>query len=573
MHLLNQKLTIFAFLFCVFLTLACKVASLPLERVTGDSSVQAATPDPDAAPVSPTTLPTRALPTTAPTDTPQPTPLPSPGLTGEPSLITENEAPPVKPIPPTPEVNFDDLSLYKPAMRPEFSNDIELVAAAGASRYFIDVIFDAEAFQPGTQVNYSGVERIRYTNTETTPLNAVLFRLYPNLPGFGGELMADSIIVNNESVTPTLQNQDTVLNVPLATPLQPGDHLDLTLFFDGTAYANPQQGYNIFSYANGTLALAGFFPVIAVHDDHGWDTMVPPPYGDATYLDTALYQVNVNVPEQMVVVASGSVADETLHNDGTKTIQLVSGPIRDFYMVIDPTYQALVNYVDGITVTSYYPPELAAGGERALNYSVDALNVFNQKFGPYPYAEFDIVATPTTAGGVEYPGTVVIAERLYDQNGGFFQHAVGHEVAHQWWYGMVGNNQILEPWLDEALTNYSTAIYWEIAEGASIGDQVVNSYFLVPYERARSAGRDRAVLGPVESFSQGEYGTFVYGKGPLFFHALRETYGDDLFFEVMQLYLNNYRYQIASADDLVDTIESVTGQSIQPLVETWLQTP
>jgi aminopeptidase N len=312
---------------------------------------------------------------------------------------------------------------------------------------------------------------------------------------------------------------------------------------------------------------------VAVYDDQGWDISIPPPYGDATYLDTSLFQVKVTVPQEMAVVASGSVATETPNRNQSKTVTLVSGPIRDFYMVIDPTYQPIVDNVDGITVTSYAPADLEAGSKLALAYTVDALTVFNQKFGPYPYTEFDIVATPTTAGGVEYPGIVVIAERLYNQEGGFFQHAVGHEVAHQWWYGMVGNNQVLEPWLDEALTNYSTAIYWELAEGEDIGEQIISSYFVSPYEQARSQDRDRAVLGPVENFSQGEYGTFVYGKGPLFFHAVRETYGDDQFFEIMQLYLNTHRYQNVTAEDLWATIESVTGQSIQPLIETWLQHP
>jgi hypothetical protein len=416
-------------------------------------------------------------------------------------------------------------------------------------------------------------ERILYTNTETVPLNNILFRLYPNLVGFGGKLSVNQVVVNNVPTPSTLQSQDTVLNVPLNLPLNPGDQLDITLFFQGTAYANPQQGYNIFSYANETLALAGFYPAVAVYDDQGWDISIPPPYGDATYLDTSLFQVKVTVPQEMAVVASGSVATETPNRNQSKTVTLVSGPIRDFYMVIDPTYQPIVDNVDGITVTSYAPADLEAGSKLALAYTVDALTVFNQKFGPYPYTEFDIVATPTTAGGVEYPGIVVIAERLYNQEGGFFQHAVGHEVAHQWWYGMVGNNQVLEPWLDEALTNYSTAIYWELAEGEDIGEQIISSYFVSPYEQARSQDRDRAVLGPVENFSQGEYGTFVYGKGPLFFHAVRETYGDDQFFEIMQLYLNTHRYQNVTAEDLWATIESVTGQSIQPLIETWLQHP
>jgi hypothetical protein len=568
MYSASRNLITTVCLLYAFLTLACNLNVSPF----GAGRLAGAPVDTPPEYVEPATeVPVQPSPTNTntPTDTPIPGPTPAPGTTESPTSVPV----PAKLTVPTPVVNFNDLAPHKQAMRPEFSRDIDQVVAAGASHYFIDIAFRDEAFQPGNQVTYTGTERILYTNTETVPLNNILFRLYPNLVGFGGKLSVNQVVVNNVPTPSTLQSQDTVLNVPLNLPLNPGDQLDITLFFQGTAYANPQQGYNIFSYANETLALAGFYPAVAVYDDQGWDISIPPPYGDATYLDTSLFQVKVTVPQEMAVVASGSVATETPNRNQSKTVTLVSGPIRDFYMVIDPTYQPIVDNVDGITVTSYAPADLEAGSKLALAYTVDALTVFNQKFGPYPYTEFDIVATPTTAGGVEYPGIVVIAERLYNQEGGFFQHAVGHEVAHQWWYGMVGNNQVLEPWLDEALTNYSTAIYWELAEGEDIGEQIISSYFVSPYEQARSQDRDRAVLGPVENFSQGEYGTFVYGKGPLFFHAVRETYGDDQFFEIMQLYLNTHRYQNVTAEDLWATIESVTGQSIQPLIETWLQHP
>ncbi|GAB4454294.1 MAG: hypothetical protein Kow0031_36370 [Anaerolineae bacterium] len=174
---------------------------------------------------------------------------------------------------------------------------------------------------------------------------------------------------------------------------------------------------------------------------------------------------------------------------------------------------------------------------------------------------------------MEYPGIIVAAEGLYKGEGGFFQHVIGHEVAHQWWYGLVGNNQVLEPWLDEALTNYSTVLYWEAAEGQSSADYIIGTLFTDPYQRARNSGADRAVVGPVEGFSQAQYGDIVYGKGSLFFHALRQQVGDEVYFEIMERYLSRHKYRLATAADLIDTIETVTGQSAKPLTETWLTTP
>jgi len=342
--------------------------------------------------------------------------------------------------------------------------------------------------------------------------------------------------------------------------------------FEAAVPVKPRHGYKIFSHTNNTTALANFYPVhCPCFDKQGWHLEIPPLYGDATFLDVSLYQVQLTVPEPLVVAASGSRLDSTPNGDGTKTVALASGPMRDFYVVMRPDYQVASQEIDGITVNSFYPPPLIDGGQKALEYAVDALRIFNERFGPYPYAEFDVAATPTNAGGIEYPGIVVAATNVYRSKGDFFQHVIGHEVAHQWWYGLVGNNQITEPWLDEALTNYSAAVYWEEADGRQKANSIIKNYFFGPYELAKSQNRDMDVVGPVAKYSEGEYGSFVYGKGPIFFHMLRSEVGDDTYFEIMQTYVDRYKYQTVTATELLDTIEAVSGRDIQPLVETWLQ--
>jgi aminopeptidase N len=245
--------------------------------------------------------------------------------------------------------------------------------------------------------------------------------------------------------------------------------------------------------------------------------------------------------------------------------------MREFYIAMRPDYAVTSETIDGVVVNSYYPPHLEDGGQAALRYAADSLHVFNERFGPYPYAEFDVIATPTTAGGIEYPGIVVVNQQLYEFKGAFFQQTVAHEVAHQWWYGVVGNDQVDEPWLDEALTNYSTVLYWEEVAGAEMADKIIKGYFLDPYQKARENNEDRSVVGSVGDFSEREYSIFVYGKGPLFFNALRQEVGDDVYLDIMQTYYAQYKYKIADANDLLTLIERVSGQDIDPLFEKWLQ--
>ncbi|MBI1879288.1 MAG: M1 family metallopeptidase, partial [Chloroflexi bacterium] len=358
---------------------------------------------------------------------------------------------------------------------------------------------------------------------------------------------------------------------PLAQPLAPGAVADISLIYGADVPRQTRQGYNIFSASDHTLALAGFYPAIAVYDETGWDTEIPPPYGDATYLDVSLYRVELTVPEQWVVAASGSLLEATSNPDHTKTLSLASGPMRDFYIAAREDFSVTSETVDGTVVNSYYPPDLADGGKLALRYAADALLVYNQRFGPYPYAEFDVAATPTTAGGVEYPGIVVVSQQYYNNPGDFFQFATAHEVAHQWWYGLVGSDQVDAPWLDESLTNYSAALYWEAMEGPESAKKFIDTVFVGPYEHFKSQGRDRAVVGPVADFSMDEYGAIVYGKGPLFFNALRREVGDETYIKIMQAYYIEYKYKIAQPDDLFSVIERVSGRNVEPLVETWLE--
>ena len=470
---------------------------------------------------------------------------------------------------PTPKIDSTDLSPYRQAMRPEFATDVDAVAEAGASRYFINVTVDLQDNNP----RLFGVERVLYTNTETEPLSEIYFRLYPNMVGYGGNMQISAALVDDEIVTPQPEAENSAVRIPLPASLPPGAQADVSLFFEVDIPTHNSAGYNIFSFTNNTAALAGFYPTVAVYDEGGWDLTVPPPYGDATYLDVSLYQVTATVPEEMVVAATGNQLGVIANADGTKTVQLASGPMRDFYIAMRPDYRVVSDTVDGIIINSYYPAGLDKGGQMALQYAIDSLRVFNEAFGAYPYAEFDVAATPTTAGGVEYPGIVVAAETLYTSEGGFFQHVIGHEVAHQWWYGLVGNHQILEPWLDEALTNYSTAIYWEATEGQNSANHIVDTFFAGPYERVKRSGNDRTILGDVGSFTQGEYVDIVYSKGPLFFHALRREVGDDVYFGIMQTYFAKNKYKLATADDLIAVIKEFAGQTTNPLIETWLETP
>jgi hypothetical protein len=474
------------------------------------------------------------------------------------------------------------LALYASAMRPDFVAD--LISVGPVSQYRIEVTIRPE------EASVSGAETVRYVNTAPVPLNEVYFRLFPNLPGYGGEMAAGDICVGPRSaprdgdapdfaqpVAGLLEVRGTALRVPLAAPLQPGEETTITLEFSTSVPSTAGEGYGQFIYQQDVMALANFFPLIPAYDEEncarhgncagGWNIEYAVPFGDAVFSPSALFDVSVTVPAEWTVVASGTTVAKEDGSDDTVTWHIVSGPMRDFDLVLSPRFEVATQKVDDILVNSYYLPEDTLGGKRVLRWTTDALAFFSELFGPYPFAEFDAVATPTVAGGIEYPGLIAMPINSYGDTSGRFQWSTVHEVAHQWWYSLVGNDQQDEPWLDEALTQYSTVLFYELHEG---WDGAVREVLEPRYQQVAGTEEDDLISRPVAAYTESNYGPVVYAKGPLFFHALRQEVGDDVFYTIARSYFDNYRYKVANGQDFLGLAEQVSGQDLTKLFQKWL---
>jgi aminopeptidase N len=460
---------------------------------------------------------------------------------------------------------WDDLGPYRQAMLPAFAGDVDRFA--DVTRYAIDVDIDP---QRGI---FEGTALIRYTNHETDPLTEIVFRLLPNTPGYGGALAVSQVTVNGAPVKPNLQFAESAFYVPLETDLAPGQMVEISIAFAGTVPTDDSSGYAQYGYFGDVLALPNFYPMIPVYDDEGWNVELAPEYGDATFTDTALYALRITLPADMVLSVSGVVVDAKDNDDGTRTYLVATGPMRDFNLIASADYQMLTDKVGDVLLTSYYYSGDDGGGELALDYAAHALEIYQKLIGPYPFTELDVLATPTKAGGIEYPGLIVVNDRLYGEQGGFFEFATVHEVAHQWWYSLVGNDQLDEPWLDEALTECTSLLYFEQRYGKKVAQSIVESSFQGPYETLQHDGQDMPVGLPVAAYSRDLYGPVVYRKGALFFLEMRQKVGDKAFYEILRTYFQQYRYGVAYPQDLMAVAEQVSGKDLDPLYEEWILGP
>lgn len=482
-----------------------------------------------------------------------------------PPLSAPTLAPTRVPSSPAPTL-ADDLQIYAASLTDAFKNDLALLDRP--TRYNLALTFDASTS------TLTGSEDVRYTNRQTVPLNEIYFRLFANYPNSGGKINITAITMDGANTATALEAQNTALRVQLARPLAPNAALNAHLDFVVTVPRNNSLHYADFTYADGTVTLPSVYPIIPAYDAQGWHIELPPEYGDLVYADVALYQVSLTAPSAMNVMASGSTIDTKDNGNGTKTWKIVAAPARDFDFNLSERLQKTSAQVGETTINSYSEPSDADSGKSALQFSVDAFKIFTTRFGAYPYRELDVIETPTTAGGIEYPGIVVVARNLYRNANrrDFFEFATAHEISHQWWYALVGDDQVNQPWVDESLAQYSTLIYYEDLRGVSAGETVLKG-FQSNYDRAKNANRDKAVNLPVNAYDESTYSAIVYQKGPLFYDAIRKKMSDATFFKFLQTYFQKFRYKVATGDDVVATAESACSCSLRAEYQQWILNP
>ncbi|MBN1678723.1 MAG: M1 family metallopeptidase [Anaerolineae bacterium] len=462
----------------------------------------------------------------------------------------------------------DPATDYSAAMLPDFAGDI--AGYADAPRYMLDLTLDVS----DAEAMVSGHAAVTYTNrTPDTALDTLVFRLYPNLESFGGDMTVFNITAGETPVEPALDSTQSVLTIPLPSALEPGDSIIVEMDFDITLQAGRVRLYGQFSYLQGILSLPNAYPVLSVYEpDTGWWQAVEHPHGDAVFSETAFYTVSVTATADLKLAASGSVIDVVDHADGTQTQTFAAPLMRDFALMAGPAFETLAGEQDGTTVMIHYDPALPRAEDNAaaaLEMAQNALRIYNAAYGPYPFAEIDVVQTNTNAGGIEYPGLIVVARDIWDIDNSFFEFVIAHEMAHQWWYSLVGNDQITDPWMDEALAQFSVAVYFRDVGGEAVYNGILD-YYQDTYEDYTNSHDDRLIGGSIDSYDKDAYFYVVYEKAPLFYAALEDSYDYDTVLLLLQDYFAAYHYRWAESADMLASFEATTGDELDALFDEWV---
>ncbi|NMB62351.1 MAG: M1 family metallopeptidase [Chloroflexi bacterium] len=442
---------------------------------------------------------------------------------------------------------------------------------------------DVERFQTATRYELTlslaepfaqieGQEQVTYWNNEDVALNEIYLRMFPN--NSGEVMVVNDLQLDGVESAFTVEYNNSALRVDLPTALQPGESITLKLDYTITVPTDFGGNYGLFSYIDGILALDQVYAIIPVYDDEGWNVEVPALNGDMIYSDPAFFTVTLVTSPDVVIATSGVKIDEQV-KDEVMTQTIVAGPVRDFYMVASTRYAQMSEQVGETLVTSYYPEEYEEGGQFVLEVGVNALKAYNERFGTYPYTELDLVGTPMQAGGMEYSGIVAMGVQFYDPEVVYaglpaftmLEMATAHEVAHQWFFNMVMSDQIDEPWIDEGMAQYLTALYFEDTYGSSAARSIRESWY---YRWNKVKSKAMAIGLPVRDYSETEYGAIIYGRAPLFIEALREKMGDTAFFDFMHALFAQYQWGILTTEEYRALAEQFCNCDLQQEFVAWV---
>ncbi|MEU4609555.1 M1 family metallopeptidase [Streptomyces umbrinus] len=394
--------------------------------------------------------------------------------------------------------------------------------------------------------HWTGHQRVTFRNASDRPLHEVYVRLWGNgddkcgTPGKPSPIRLTKV---SGGTVGQLTVNCTALRISLPKPLARGERTAVA--FD-VSITVPERNAR-FGREGSFRFLGNALPVLAVHDAKGWHLDPYVATGESFYALVSDFRARIDHPAALKVPATGRTWTSP-GKPGRTVTHSVAHRVRDFVWAAGPFRTATETSPGGVRVKSYWAPNTPAAGVR-LNRKdgVAAVDRFGKEFGRYPYGEIDLVMTKEFGGGMEYPGLVLLGTT---EEGS----AVVHEVAHQWWYGIVGNDEYGAPWLDESFAQYANARFygWDTSDCWS-DDWPSESTALTNSMAYWAKHRDEYHL--------------VYTAGPCALARLEDTLGADTMARLLKRYARDHWYGLSTTADFKKAAQSMTDKDLGPVWE------
>jgi len=434
---------------------------------------------------------------------------------------------------------------------------------------------DRPQYVMDVQLNYSTKaalvdQTITYPNWTGETLTELVLAVEPNL--WSGGFSLQSIAVDEQPITNyTLENLSQRLEVPMPLPLPAGKTTTIAISYglilpQMQAYSDPNEVRpQIYGFSEKQLNLVEWYPFVVPYEHGEWILHNPWYYGEHLVYDVADFDVTITFTDGTTPQIASSGEEVPSGSGDSHRFKLEAG--RTFAMSISTLYKVAMRRVGDVTVYSYYFAFYDAPGEAMLQTTVEALGVYDEKFGPYRHKTLTAVQGDFN-DGMEYSGFYFISRdyfNLYDNTPkNYLVIIAAHETAHAWWFDAVADDQALEPWLDETLATYSERIYYE-----TIHPDLVEWWWSYRYFQFQAPGYVDTQI--YDGGGQRPYWDKVYLTGARFLEALREKVGDEIFFAFLKDYYTQFVGKRTTTADFFRVFREHSNADISDLMKQYFQ--
>lgn len=369
--------------------------------------------------------------------------------------------------------------------------------------------------------------------------------------------------------------RETMMTVPLATPLDRQDTLTIEIAFEvKLPVLQHGLGFRGTSYVMGQ-----WFPKLAVADTGGWRGEGEPGE-EAFYADAGAYDVRLRLPSDVVVAATGDRSGSTEHGDGTTTHRWQARHARYFGWVADRRYRVKRFAWSDVAVEYLFTGGHEASLEPVVQTVRAALDFYSARYGPYARRSLVIAEAPalgTSIAGVAFSQLIVLRGGLRAwPSKPLYEGVLAHEIAHQWWGGLVGIRDDRDTWLVEGVAEFAARDFIRQRQepGARPRGELraMDAVRRWEYLNQASQGFDEKVVQPGAGFDDLMTRAAVqYAKASFVFEMLQDVVGRDRLDSILRAYAATYRNRSARSADFIAIAESVSGRDLTWFFDRWLE--
>jgi hypothetical protein len=362
---------------------------------------------------------------------------------------------------------------------------------------------------------------------------------------------------------------ESTLTVPLPRAVLPGE----TITVDFRFTTQLPQVFARTGYAGAFFMVGQWFPKIGVLETrHGLQRWRCDTFHVNTefFSDFGTYDVELTVPETHVVAATGVLTDARPASPGTRTLTFRAEDVHDFAWMADPWMKILRGTAASphgdVEIRVYHRPGHEHLAPRHLEAARRTLETLSRLLVPYPWPIMSVIDPPWDAalgaGGMEYPMLVTAGSALPFAWLHLAEEVTVHEVAHNWFQGLLASNEADEAWLDEGLTEYAT--------GLVLDDWFGPDHSYLGHPRLRVGYDDRArlldlgalmtpIATPAALIPPHEYGPLTYVKTSATLKTLENMAGRARFLAALGLYARRHAFGHPTRDDLLAALRDGIG--------------